>query len=224
VVLLKLARAMRLPLADANLLLRAGGFAAAYPRRSLDDAALAPVREALQRHLDHHEPYPACVVDRASHLLMSNRAFERVMALLPEADTLWQRSCGEEPRNVLLLTLHPQGLRPHLVNPEEVVPALLDRAAREAVVDAEAARVLRLARELAGPVASLAEPPASGPLLCERYAIGTLQLNLFVMLSCFGTPMDETTDLLRIESFFPADAASEQLLRALAGGEGARSR
>lgn len=32
----------------------------------------------------------------------------------------------------------------------------------------------------------------------------------------FGTPQDITTDELRVESFFPADAATAELLRKLA--------
>jgi len=45
---------------------------------------------------------------------------------------------------------------------------------------------------------------------------GELTLRLFAMIATFGTPYDVTTDELRVETFFPADAASEALLRARA--------
>lgn len=218
-VLVKLAQGLALPLAARNQLLLAGGFAPAYPRRPLDDAALQPVRAALQWQLAHHEPYPATVVDRASHLLMSNASFERVLALVGDVEALWRRCCGDGPRNTLMLTLHPEGLRPHLLNPGEIIPPLLARAAREALTDREARRVYE--QVLGYPGLMKAAPPSIAPLgppvLCERYAVGGARLSLFVLLSSFGTPADETAELLRIESFFPADADSEALLRRLAG-------
>lgn len=216
-VIRKLARALRLPLAESNRLLLAAGYSAAYPKRRLDDAAMLPVREALQRQLAHHEPYPACVSDRAGHLILANEGFNRVLSLVGEPEQLWRASGGPGVRNLLLLTLHPQGIRPYLENAAEIVPALLARAATEAAADPEAARILAIARALPGlPRASDWPDHDGSPVLCERYRIGSRRLHLFAVLSCFGTPMDETTDRLRIESFFPADAESEAVLEQLA--------
>jgi hypothetical protein len=39
------------------------------------------------------------------------------------------------------------------------------------------------------------------------------------MVASFGTPTDITVDELAIESFFPADQATAELLRCLAGRE-----
>lgn len=216
-VLMKVARALQLPLAECNRLLQAGGFAAAYARRTLSDAEMQPVREALQRQLAHHEPYPAYVVDRASHLLMANASCQRVLGLLPEPETLWQRCCGDGVFNTLMLTLHPQGLRRHLLNPDEIIPPLLARAAREAMDDAEAQRVLSIVSQYPGlPRSEAVLSSASGPVLCERYALGRHRLSLFALIACFGSPSDETTDVLRVESFFPADGETERLLRQMA--------
>jgi hypothetical protein len=41
-----------------------------------------------------------------------------------------------------------------------------------------------------------------------------LDLRLFSAIMTLGTPQDVTLQELRIETFFPADAATEQLLRA----------
>ena len=59
-----------------------------------------------------------------------------------------------------------------------------------------------------------AHPP---PVLATQMRLGDLQLNMFTMLSTFGTPQDLTTDSLRVEHLFPADAQSEALLKRLAG-------
>ena len=53
------------------------------------------------------------------------------------------------------------------------------------------------------------------PVLPARIQAGPLQLSLYSMLTTFGTPLDVTTDELRVESFFPADAQTEALLRRL---------
>ena len=43
----------------------------------------------------------------------------------------------------------------------------------------------------------------------------TLELRLFTMLTSIGTPLDVTAAEMHIESYFPADDASDAALRAL---------
>jgi hypothetical protein len=47
---------------------------------------------------------------------------------------------------------------------------------------------------------------------------GEVRLSMFSVIATFGTALDITAEELRIESFFPADAATENLLRAAASG------
>jgi hypothetical protein len=42
-----------------------------------------------------------------------------------------------------------------------------------------------------------------------------VQVSFFTVISTFGTAQDATAGELRIESFFPANAATEQMFRAL---------
>jgi hypothetical protein len=44
---------------------------------------------------------------------------------------------------------------------------------------------------------------------------GGARICLFAVIATFGTAQDVTADELRIESLFPADAATEALFRAL---------
>ena len=46
--------------------------------------------------------------------------------------------------------------------------------------------------------------------------VGSASLKFFSMITTFDTPLDVTTDELRVESFFPADADSDALLLSLA--------
>ena len=65
---------------------------------------MAPVREALNRFLRAHEPYPAVVVDRRYNLISGNDA----LSLLTEGVA---PELLEPPANALRVTLHPGGWR-----------------------------------------------------------------------------------------------------------------
>ena len=54
------------------------------------------------------------------------------------------------------------------------------------------------------------DPPLLVPF---RLALGDGELSLFTTLTTFGTPRDVTLDELAVELFFPADDASEAILR-----------
>ena len=46
---------------------------------------------------------------------------------------------------------------------------------------------------------------------------GDVDLRFFTMLTTLGTPQDVTLQDLHIESFMPADGATESLMRSIAG-------
>src|ERR1700741_2884858 len=58
-MVLKLAERLNVPLRERNVLLVAGGFAPAFPLRSLDDPALKSARAAIDLVLKAHGPTPA---------------------------------------------------------------------------------------------------------------------------------------------------------------------
>ena len=60
-------------------------------------------------------------------------------------------------------------------------------------------------------VGEWSDPPLLVPF---RLAVGDVEVSLFTTLTTFGTPRDVTLDELAVELFFPADDASEQILRA----------
>ena len=80
-MLLLLAEQLEIPFRERNHLLLAGGYAPAFPQRSLEDPELTPVREALELILTGHEPYPAVVLDRYWNVVAGNGAQERRLAL-----------------------------------------------------------------------------------------------------------------------------------------------
>ena len=73
-MVLHLAEWLDVPLRERNRLLLAAGYAPVFEHRDLDDPSMTPVREAVQRILEAHEPYPALVVDGAWEMIAANRA------------------------------------------------------------------------------------------------------------------------------------------------------
>lgn len=220
-MVLQLAEALEVPLRERNTLLHAAGFAPMYQETNLASPAMAPVCEALKLMLDNLEPNPASAVDREWNVLMGNGAMRRVFSLAGDLEALWRRVGGDGPRNILRATFHPEGFRPYIANWEQVAPVMLNRTRREAAASGNGALLKLLDEILAYPGIPAAwrapdwqAPPP--PVLPLDLVKGDLRLRLFSMITTFGTPQDITTDELRVETFFPADAASAQLLRALA--------
>ena len=81
-MVVRLCEALDIPLRARNELLVAAGYAALYPERSLDIFEMEGVREALNRIVTHHEPYPAFVVDRRWRVIMSNASAARLVSAL----------------------------------------------------------------------------------------------------------------------------------------------
>ncbi len=217
-MVMQLSEALEIPLRERNTLLQAAGFAPFYRQRGLAEADMAPVQDALTRMLNHHEPYPAVVVDRDFNLLMENRAFVRLMSLFGDPADVWLACCPDGGRNLLRLTFHAAGARPYIRNFDEVGAIMLLRAYRETLANSSPgiqAFLAELRRDPSVPahwhnnLSTLSLPPVL-PLALGGDAG---ELRLFSMISTFGTPADITTDEIRVETFFPADSASEAFFR-----------
>ena len=79
-MVLALAEGLDIPLRERNTLLLAAGFAPRYQSRPLEDAALSPARDAVQRLLDAHDPYPGIVIDRCWNIVGANAAASALTA------------------------------------------------------------------------------------------------------------------------------------------------
>lgn len=216
-MVMRLARALDVPLRERNGLLLAAGFAPLYAVAPLGDAELERVESAVNSMLDHHEPYPAVVMDRGWNVLRSNHGADQLFGRLHAPDPI------PEPANVLRLMIEPGPVQRSVVNWTTAMPALLERAAREAVggvFDRETADLIRQLRQLPAVAAVLSQPgdvvPA-GPVIDVRFQVDDNTIGFFSLVTTIGTPVDVTAQELRVESFFPADAASADSWRDLVG-------
>ncbi len=206
-LLLRLSEAMGLTHRETNALMTASGYSAPYSRLPLDEAAMRPVQEALDIMLHNHEPYPATVLSHTWDVRMANNSMQRMLSLLlgePTADT---------PINMLKLAFSHTGLRPFIVNWEELAGLLLRRLRLElqANPDSDNADLFDALLTM-DPPADWQTPPSQweGPMLTVKVKVGDLILSFFTTLTSFGTPMDAGLQELMIESYFPADDVTRQ--------------
>ncbi|MGZ4714566.1 MAG: MmyB family transcriptional regulator [Acidimicrobiia bacterium] len=216
-LVLALADHLDVPLRARNTLLLAAGYAPRYSELDLDAEPMGPVRAALTRMLDAHDPYPGVVIDRQWNVVVANAAARRLLEDLPPHVL--------EPRvNVFRVCLHPDGLAAHTLNFADWAEYLLGQVRRSVVLTADAG-LAALERELLTypglaegarrtDVGAWSEPPLLVPL---RLAAGRRELSLFTTLTTFGAPRDVTLDELAVELFFPADDATDAALRAAGG-------
>ena len=212
-MVIRLSEELEVPLRDRNALLLAAGYAPVYHQRPLDAPEMEPVRQAIDRFLRAHEPYPALVVDRYHNLIAANDAVDLLLdCVSPEL--------LEPPANAIRIALHPHGMAPRTLNLAEWSSHLLHRVRREAQLTGDP-ELAELYDELTGyPGVAVAAPQPEvqpGDILLPLRLLdsdGTGELAFFSTLSTFGTAADITLAELAIEAFYPANARTAlRLLR-----------
>ena len=130
-LVLHLADHLDVPLRERNALLLAAGYAPTYHETPLDAPEMQPVRDALDKILSGHDPFPAVVVDRRWNLVSANKP-----ALMLLTDGV-APALLEPPANALRVSLHPDGLAPRIVNFAAWSDHLLTRLDRQVAASAD---------------------------------------------------------------------------------------
>ena len=211
-----LAEVLDVPPRARNDLLAAAGFAPVYRESNLDAPEMAQFRRALDFLLRQQEPYPAIVLDRYWNVLLANEGTDRFMGLFLDAEAAAELG----PPNAMRLICHPRALRPSIANWEATAAALIQWLHRDLLRSADAGIQLLLDELLAYPDMprnwrTLDLDAPSAPFLAIDMQKGDTHLKFFTTLTTLGTPYDITLHELRIESFFPADDATDKALRRL---------
>jgi transcriptional regulator with XRE-family HTH domain len=209
-MLLHLAERLEVPLRERNRLLLAAGFAPVFGERSLEASEMAPVREALERFLNAHEPYPALVVDRHWNVVASNRGVAHVTRGVA-AELL------APPRNALRIALHPEGLAPRTRNLADWSGYLVAQLRREIQTtrdpDLESLYEELLAYPEISAALGRAKPPTPRDIMLKHeLRIDDTDLAFFGTFTTFGTARDLTLAELTILAFYPADSETAAAL------------
>jgi transcriptional regulator with XRE-family HTH domain len=195
-MLARLSDELDIPFDERNALLLAAGYAPQYERRTLDDAALQPVRAIIDTILA--APLPTIILDKRWNIITSNASARLLVAdvdpvlLQPQA-------------NALRITLDPRGMAPSIVNLAQYRSYLLQRLRREARFSGDPV-MLALHEELAAIPSQNDEPTEmtgeeiAVPLRLRHQGRELAFLNT---IATFGTAVDASVSDLMIEVFYP---------------------
>ena len=204
-IVLRLAESLRLTLRERNALLFSAGYTPAYEETGYDAPAMAPVREALERVIEGHLPYPALVLRRPGRVIAANRAF-----------SVFLEGCSPEllapPINLLRVMLHPDGVAPRVANLAQWGRHVIDNL-RLLAMQSPDRGLDAMVEELAGYVPEAPVDQAYlGFAVPMRLRVPEGELRLMTALTAFATAVDVTVAESVLESFLPADAESAEIL------------
>jgi transcriptional regulator with XRE-family HTH domain len=211
-MVLHLAERLDLPLRERNHILLAAGFAPVFGERSLDESEMAPVREAVERFLSAHEPYPALAVDRHWDVVAANRGVAYVTQGVAAA-------LRGPPANALRIALHPDGMAPRISNLSDWSGYVLARLRRELEATRDPDLESLYDELVAFPGVTSDHDPTYPPnandiMLLHELRLDDAQLALFCTFTTFGTARDLTLAELTIVAFYPADSKTAEALAA----------
>ncbi len=215
-MVLVLGSALDLSLRERNSLLEAAGFVAAYRDEPLDAPEAASLRRAVDLVLQGMEPNGAVAVDRSWNVLQMNGGAARLLALFVDI----ANAPPAVMQNLVVATLHPAGLRPAIVNFDEVAAFTIERSRREIQRErGDAARMEKMLASLEAipdlPAARVGTAAHHGPFLTVHLRRNGIEASIFSTVATIGTPIDATAEEITIETFFPADEATGRLFRSL---------
>jgi transcriptional regulator with XRE-family HTH domain len=205
-LLLYLADEFEMPQRAVNDMLLAAGFAPVFSEYALDDAAMVAARDVIQLVLDGNDPNPTTVIDIRWNLVDANSAaFWFTAGVDPSLLTA--------PLNVARLSLHPDGLAGQVTNFDEYAGQLL-RHMRHVLVltQDEQLRALIDECETYAPTAARSIPTAPEVVLPLRIVIDGVELSFLSTVTTFGAARDVTLSELSIETLYPADQITREIL------------
>lgn len=213
-MVLRLGAALGVPLRHVNTMLTAAGFEEAYPGGG--EGELAPVvSRAVGMMMEHHEPYPLLVLNRAYDVIELNdgarRLFSTIVPELADARGL----------NVARMTFDPAFSTNVISNFQDVGRALLWRLHREALNEPSESPLRKLIGELLEmPTVepqwrevNLTEAPL--PALLLELSLNGVELSFLTTVTVFQAPTSVNLEDLRIETWFPADEATAAACRSM---------
>ena len=193
-MVVRLGEALQLPLDARNVMLTHAGYAVRYKGRDWDDSDMAPVRRAVRWQLERHAPYPGLALDRLWTIREANPTAIALFGALGIGDSLLDLMTSEAlPK---LVENWPE------VAHHAAVRLRTESAALGGVPEHEAA--IRHLSEVPQP-----KTVTTGPVIPTILRHGDLRLAMFATIAQFGTPEDLLLDDLKVELYFPMDAATE---------------
>lgn len=208
-LVIKLAAILKLPYRHTNTLLKSAGFSPIYQKETLDSPKMAMVKEALERLMENHDPYPAMIVDSSYKVLMANEGFARFVSYFAGEQALLKYD------NALTMMFAEDGLKPYIQDFEMIAQFVLMRI-REEVIASQNPELMSIYKQHAEniPLGNIQNSTMDHtiPLVTLTLCKDDVTASFFTTIATLGTPLDLTTQELRIEMLFPADERSKDFM------------
>jgi transcriptional regulator with XRE-family HTH domain len=205
-MVLRLCHALAVPLRDQNQLLKAAGHPEAFAEPGPEEALAGPIQAAVESMLQHQEPFPMVVMNRAYDVVRMNRGAMQVLGRMVADPS----ALGDRPNGFRVL-FDPRGARPFMPEWAQVARAMLSRLHREALErpgDVALGELLKSLFAYPDVPADWRTPDLSAPslpFLPIRLHRGDLRLAFLTTVTTFNAPQNVTLEELRLESYFPLD-------------------
>jgi transcriptional regulator with XRE-family HTH domain len=207
-LVLKIADNLKLPFRHRNSFLLAAGFAPAFEELPFDGIRMGVVRDALHRLLENHNPYPAFVVNTEYKILMRNTGYEDFVKFYAGETAL------KKYNNAIRILASEDGLQPYVKDWPAIKQFLIMRLGEEAT-STQNTELIALYEELVQSQDS--EEPTDFqidtniPVMSLILEKGSRTASFFTTIATLGTPLDLTTQEIRIELLFPSDDKTKQM-------------
>ena len=205
-MVMHLGEALDMPRAERNRMLDAAGFRPAFAARPLDSAEMNPVRRAIARVIERHDPYPAFVIDRHWRVVTANQTGAAVLGAFGLA----------AGGSMLDAMLEPGRAAAVIENWPEVCAHMIARLRTESahlggdpVLDKAVEQLTR------DPALARTHPADMPAVIPARYRLGGQVFSVFTTIAQFGTADDIALADLRIEMLFPADEATRGMFEGM---------
>ena len=207
-LIFRIAESQNMPFRHRNALLALAGYSSEYPEESFNGEGMGIVRQALQRFLSAHDPYPAFVIDGEYNILMKNFGYERMAKSIIGEDVFSRYD------NVYLLTFSSDGFCNNIECWPAVGRFMLNRLMNEAILTKNS-KIYSLYQQCLAMFADVDEDTAQQvadlPVLSITIRYDGVLCKFFTLITTLGTPLDATSQELRIESLCPADEATRRM-------------
>jgi transcriptional regulator with XRE-family HTH domain len=207
-LVLKIAHTLKLPFRHRNAFLMAAGYAPEFEEEPFDGQKMKIVRGALRRMIEKHEPYPAFVVNTGYKILMKNSGYDHLVKFYAGEEVL------QKYDNAIRILFSEEGLRNYVQDWPAVEQFLLSRLWDE-VVSTQNVELIALYKEISQ-LKSSNDPIGfqidyNLPIMSLILEKNSKRASFFTTIATLGTPLDLTTQELRIELLFPSDEETKQL-------------
>ena len=207
-LILQIANSLKLPLRQRNAILLIAGYAPEFKEEPFNGPKMEIVRDVLHRMLEKHEPYPAFVVNTGYKILMVNSGYEQFVKFYAGENAL------KKYDNAIRLLFSDDGLCHYVKDWISVEHFLLTRLWEE-VVSTQNVELIALYKEISQARASSNsidfQIDTELPVMSLVFEKNGKKASFFTTITTFGTPLDLTTQELRIELLFPSDEETKNI-------------